>query len=103
MSSWLSFQRSFDASFRRSFEASDARSQALSLKTSDARSDVTSTKMSDGRSNEVSLRISVLRYFPANSETSFQLCLERRVSRHHFPAAAGQKAGRVSMLPDGQR
>ena len=55
----------------RSFEASDARSNAPSLETSDEKSDVTSTEMSNGRSDEVSLRVSVLRYFPANSEANF--------------------------------
>jgi hypothetical protein len=76
MSFELSFQKSFDASLRWSSEASDVRSNALNLETSDARSDVKSNEMSDGRSDEVSLRISVLRYFPANSETSFLASFE---------------------------
>ena len=71
MSFELSFQKSFDASSRPSFEASDERSDALSFETSDARSDEASFQMSDGRSCEVSFRVCFLRYFPANSETSF--------------------------------
>jgi hypothetical protein len=70
MSFRLSFQRSFDASFAWSFEASVERSNELSFETSDERSDVTSFEMSDGMSDEVCFRVSVLRYFPADSETS---------------------------------
>ena len=62
---------SFDASFRRSFESSDERSNALSFETSDARSNVTSFEMSDGMCSQTSSQVSSLRYFPANSETSF--------------------------------
>jgi hypothetical protein len=32
--------------------------------------------MSDGRSDEVSFRVSILRYFPANSDTSFLTSLQ---------------------------
>ena len=60
----------------RSFEAGDVRSDTLTLETSDARRDVKSIEVSDGRSGEVSLRASVLRYFPANSETSFLMSFQ---------------------------
>jgi len=76
MSFELSSQKSSDASLRRSFVPSDVRSDALSLETSAARSDVKSNEMSDGRSDELSLQVSILRRFPANSETSFPASLQ---------------------------
>jgi hypothetical protein len=97
-----SLQKSFDASFRPSFESSDARSDALSLEASDARSDVTSIEMSDGRSDEVSFRVSVLRHFPANSETSyptsFQGSIQRRVCER-----AKHLSGRFAVAEGGWR
>jgi hypothetical protein len=52
------------------------RSDARSFETSDARNDVKSNEMSDGRSDEVSFRVSVLGYFPVNSEMSFLTSFE---------------------------
>ena len=72
----LSNAKSDEQSTNRSFQASDERSDALSHVMSDERSDVMSNEMSDGRSDEVSLRVSFLRCFPANSETSFQTRLQ---------------------------
>jgi len=72
----LSVETSFDACLRPSFELSDVRSDALRFEVSAARSDVKSNELSDGRSDGVSLRASVLRRFPANSETSFMASLQ---------------------------
>jgi hypothetical protein len=86
MSFELSFQRSFDASFRLNFAASHVRSDALSFEMSNARSDEASFEMSDGRSSEVSFRVCFLRYFPANSETSYPASFQGSFQRkHRFP------------------
>ena len=55
---------------------SDVRSDALSDEAGDARCDVTSIEMSNGMSDEVSFRVSLLRYFPANSEASLLTSFE---------------------------
>jgi hypothetical protein len=103
----LSFQRSFDASFRLSFEASDERSNALSFEMSDALSDEASFGMSDERSYEVSFRVCFLRYFPANSETSFLASFQDSFQRNlrlpiegETPAIASLRQGDTTSSVD---
>jgi hypothetical protein len=102
MSFEFSFPTSFDASFRLSFEASDERSAAPSFEMSNARSDEASFEMSDGRSSEASFRVCFLRYFPANSETSFMASSRRSFELRDWGAPGWmdtQKHG-CSMKPE---
>jgi hypothetical protein len=96
----LSFQRSFDASFRWSFEESDERSNTLSFEMSDARSDEASFELSDGRSYEVSFRVCFLRYFLANSDASFPKSFEERIEGSRIHGVKWRRAGSGSRSAD---
>jgi hypothetical protein len=55
----------------RGVEGNDSRSVRLGSWPGSARCDATSFELSNGRCYEVSSRVSILRHFPVNSETSF--------------------------------